>query len=537
MSTNLIGYLGPNSYPAIVSSIFNKLNESTADTISGNEILKSCIQKLNESITPILDLKEFTTNAEQVAPNDAKLATIIEFARNEVKNGDLNFMINLAKEEHYQGMSRTGLPSPQATLRSIESEFNEPASIIEQGIKKGIFDSLESNLYMELKSIISDDKSKNPVVQPNQRTDISNSLNESYSQFGNIVTYSPVGIKVEDVANNRTLLLTESDVLSFDKATESFFSLNESEINGLNIPLTHKSLMGAISTLGYNPETQVFSLNESWDFNLMIAKNGTVSINNTPIEKTEVVGLLMESIAVYESDAALHGKNFEKAKFTKDADNFIMLMENHDRLLNFDKLRTIRNLNDGKYVVVDRNENKIPVIITSTTGAKLFESYGELVNEASVLLNESIYSLFTNHLQAEHKFIQLRESQIVSLLEGQKELNTLLSDVRNLIPIAEEGSPAMEKLNEQQATLSAGLDKNLENLNFLKNKANLYYNPIFESKKAFKIGDEVTTGTGINGKIIKMSGDDVFVMVDYENGKIDKYEREFDIDQLQHLQD
>lgn len=477
----LINYLGKTSYPAIVQSVAEKFKNVECSTETGNVLVNEFFVKLQESSTPILDLKEFTTNAEKVAPNDTKLADVIDFARKEVRagGGDLNFLINLAKEEHFATLSRTGFPSPEQTIKAIESEFNEPASVIEQGIKAGLFDTLKSDLLMEIKSIVSDNKSKNKVVQPKDNLAITN-ISESFNMITeDIVAYNPIGVRVEDSIQNRILFLTESDVLSYDKKTESFFNLNESELKDLTISDSYKRLMGAINNLAYNPKETVFSLKEAWDFDLSITKDGLVKINDDVIvQKEEVKTLLIESITNYQNKANVEGKTFNKLDYTKDADNFLMLLENHGKLINIDNLSVIRNLTTQKYVVVDKNVGSIPVIVTSTNGGKLFESFNQLTEAIDTLLEtDKSKELFTEQFLFESNLINEKNVMIQELKESQSELNKIISDVRKMKKIADVDSPAMEKLNEQEKIATDNLDKNMAKLQQISN-VNIYYNPL-----------------------------------------------------------
>ena len=495
MNKNIL-YLGENSYPAVCHKISEKFKNTDCDTISGNSLVSEFFVKLNESVTPLLDLKDFNTNAEKVAPNDTKLMDIIAFARKEVKNGDLNCLVNLAKEEHLQNMSRTGMPGVDRIIKDTEDLYNAPATVIEQGIKNGLFDNLESKLLMEIKTILSDEPlSKNKIIQPMDSSNITNinvtpqDLNESHNEaqfVGNLVMYSPIGVKVEDIPNNRILMLTENDVLTFDNASKTFYNLNESETQNLNIPDSHIRLMTSISTLSYNPETEGFSLNEAWDFGLTLTKEGNVVLdkngNNINIQKSDVSSFLMESINKYSEDYQITGKTFPKALYTKDADNFIMLMENHSKLVKLDSLKTIRNLNESNnYVIVDTRKDLVPVIISSTNGGKLFENYVDLANECSVILNENVGQFFATKINNEYNFNLKKNEKITLLMESQKELNGVILDVRNLKAIAEENSPAFEKLHENESELTIKLNENIEELNFYRNKANIYTAPNFVS--------------------------------------------------------
>lgn len=470
-------YLGPNSYPAVVGSIHKALEEVTCDTMTGTDLVSKALVVMNESETPILDLKDFTTNAEKVAPNDTSLMAVIDFARKQVKNGDLNCLINLAKEEHLQEQSRNGLPTPESIKKNWEEIMNQPASAIEEGIKAGLFKDLDSKLYMELENIISEDgkknKSKNKVTDPDDHA-IGNIMNESLVLTDNLAVYMPVGVRMEDPANNRMLMLTESAVLAYDRAGNYFTSLNESEISALKIPETHARLMSAVNDLAYNPKDDTFSLNENWDFALSLNEGGVTlekNGNRVQMEKADVPAFLMESIQLY----AQQNKNFNTTKFSRDADNFNMLANNYERLTKLDGLRVIRSLNESeKFVIVDTRERIQPTFITSYAGPKLFENYQDLAKDASTLLNESVDFLFAERIDFEKDFADKKHGYVVALTESQKVLNNMAKRVKNLKNVAAEDSIAMDNLNEQENLINNGIKKNLNVLDKLINQSSPY---------------------------------------------------------------
>ena len=475
-NSQIISYLGPNSYPAIVSQIFTKLENAKVETLAGNELIQKAIKNLNESITPMLDLKEFTTNAEKIAGNDVKLADILSFITKNVKSGDLNFLINIAKEEHFKEMSRTGFPSPEATIKNYKENFDEPSSIIEQGIKNGIIDKLKSNLLMEIKTSLEPDK--NVIVNADDVTIVMNENQVLYNN--NLVMYTPIGISMEDIKNNRILLLTENDVLSYNRKDLDFEKIDNVELMNLEIPEGHKKMMSAIQQLTFNPIEESFSLNESWDFDLKLTKDGSLLLskgdNKNNINKKDLPNFLLESINFYDSQV-VKNKNFNRDAYLKDADNFVLLTENHDRLIKLDKLKTIRNLSENNnYVVIEPNSVKAPKLICGSglTETKIFESYENLNNECNNILSTKLTGLFENQLNIEKTFNKEKFETIVELRESQKELNNVLQETESLINIAQENSPAMEKLLEAKGELSKKLDENIVNLNFQINKNNLY---------------------------------------------------------------
>ena len=461
-SFNIITYLGKNSYPAILKNINESLKTCDCNSLVGQDLVSDCYKKLNESKTPIMEVKEFITKAEQVAGDDVKLCEIIEFCKKSFVSGDFNFLINLCKEDHFAKLLRTGHPSPEQTISEFKKLFSEPSSVIQQGIVNGVFDSLESEMLKNVKREIT-------KVEPQK-------LNESLYK-GSLIRYSPIGIKLEDMKNDRVLLLLESDVITYNNRTKNYKSLNENEISSLTIPKEYVSMMTAINSLSFNPVDDSFSLNESWDFDLKLLKDGTVKINENNMSIADVRQLLLESIQIYSVNPEKIGKPFNRFDYTKDADNFLLLMENNSSLIKFDKLETIKNLFENKYILFDKSEvNDInePKILSSTKGEMLFESYNQMVTECNEILNENIGDLFESQIRHENISIQKRNNKIVSLNENQKELNQKIIDVNNLKNIAENGSPAMIKLNEQEKMLDKLLDDNINEMDHYKNKWKLY---------------------------------------------------------------
>lgn len=444
---------GTNSYINIVDEITEVIKNAEASTLTGAQLLSEVYDKLNESKTPIMELRAFQTGAEAIAGDDVKLKDILKFITKKVTtNGDLNFLINLCKEEHFSELTRLNHPSPEATVKSIEDEFSKPGSVIEQGIKSGLFDGLKSKLLNRIKVDLSITEDK--------------PLNESKILFNNnLVKYSPIGIKLEDIDNNRLLMLTESEIFSLDRVNKSFSKVTDN----VNIPESHGRLMTALNSCGYSPETNSFCLNENWDFNLQLNANGEVTVNDRPIPQNKVKDLLLESVKTYVGDP-MKVEGFNKLTYLKDADNFIALMENHKHLICLDTIEVIKNLNESSYVILDKSgvyEKNEPKVLSSSNGYsnKLFESYGELVSTVNTLLSQPITNLFESQLSKEAELINDRNSKIVSLNEAQKEINENIEKVRNLKNLAQVNSPAMETLNSQETVLLTKLNENIAELN------------------------------------------------------------------------
>lgn len=466
-----IELLGDESYPAILNEIYSKIQKAKCETNVGEEIRMNLFKRLNESITPLHEIKAFVTGAEKIAGDDTTICDIVKFCNTKLGSSDLNYIINLCKEEHFANLSRANHPSPQSTVEAIEKQFNKPSSVIEAGIKSGIFDGLQSKLLNKVKVNLSEQKPLNESEQFNGQL-----LGD------NLIKYNPVGIKLELEDSNRVVFLTESFVLGYDDTTEGFENLNESEIE---IPTEHKSLMLAINSLPFDPENNTFSLNENWDFDLQLnSATDTVTVNGKKLPKDKVRNILLESVKVYEGNKSLV-PGFSRMKYLRDADNFIALCENTESLIKFDQLDVIKNLNENTYVVFDTNvvEKKPSVLISNAIEPnKLFESYDDMIAEcnkslspAENLMNSKVlHNLFESQIINEQKLLNTRNSKIVSLTESQSELNLKLKKVIDLKSIAEPGSPALKKLYEQEETLSKLYNENLETLNSYKNNFKLY---------------------------------------------------------------
>lgn len=448
MDTTLLNYLGKNSYPAILSVISEKLMSAEADTIAGTEILKNAFVKLQESVTPVMDLKEFTTNAETLAPHDAKLGEIVDFVRKNVKSGDLNFLINLCKEQHISNQTRAGFPAPQQTIKIIESEFNEPASIIEAGIKKGIFDALDSNLLMSLKTDLG--ASKNPIDKEAAKGNVDLQL------FENFAIYHPVGIRYEK--DDSIVMLTENCVL--EKIGDAFSQIAGDAVDAVqNISIPYRRLMQSISSLPYDPNNETFSLNNEWDFDLTIQNDGkvvaTVGDVNKPIDNADVPKLLLESINKY----AAFNSDFDRQSYVNDADNFIILMENHNKLIKMDTYKVIKNLDSNDFVILNESA-KNAVIVAASKSVNQPKNHTELLESVSNIVNGKINDfkpLFESQIAIEQNQAFERQETLNNLFEQQKELNIGIKKTRQLKNIAEADSPAFEQLFETETKLEAKL--------------------------------------------------------------------------------
>lgn len=450
--------LGKNSYPVILMEIVDKIENAKAETLSGEEILRKIYKNLNESITPMLELKPFITDAEKIAPDDKTIKEVVDFCKTRTGNGDLNFIINLCKEEHFANMNRMKHPSPEKTVENIKDYFNKSTTEIEKGINEGIFDDLQSDLLKKVKR----------DLEINEEKPKSDNLSESEILLsGEYVKYNPVGIKYTDYDKNRVVILCENEILEVD-TNGNYRSLKENEIN---IPNEHTKLLLALQSAKYNPETNEFGLYNNWDFDLKISKEGKVILNGkTIVDNKDIPALLMESIDEYVASQAINEN--QKQSYIRDADNFITLVENHKNLILMDELNVVKSLNEDSYIMYDRNSiNNKPLILSigkeKNKEYDLFESMCEDCNKFLGMNGKLFEGLMFNQIHRERKMIEDKHKKIVTLNEEQKSLNENITKVKKLMEMADENSPAASKLKQQYTILDEKLNENINKLSKL----------------------------------------------------------------------
>lgn len=447
--------LGETSYQGVIKAIKDKMMSlKSCDTITGNDILGKAFKKLNESETPILDLKEFTTNAEQIAPDDTKLMDIVNFCREKTKGGDLNFLINLCKEEHFKNLRRNFHPSPNQTIQNIKTMFEAPSSVIEEGIKNGLFDSLESDL---LKSIKKDMSLNEKPIQ----------MNESV-MIGKVIRYNPIGIRYEDTKTNKVVHLMENDVISFNPEDGSSRRLSNKEIIDMDINPASRRMMHAIQSCHYNPKDNTISLKESWDFNCYL-RDGECFVNDKKISKENLRQLLLESINTYDMFPN-KVKDYNKTNYLQDSDNFLMLFENYDNIIKYDNLEVLRSQEDNSYVMMDKANTingVVPRIISSSNPSlnnKEFVSFEEMGADCSKILHDNIMSIFQTQIKNEQELRMQKFEKEQELKSDIKELNENIAKLENIKNIAEEGSKSFIECSRRIHILNESLSGKITEL-------------------------------------------------------------------------
>ncbi|KAA6378259.1 MAG: hypothetical protein EZS28_026214, partial [Streblomastix strix] len=187
---------------------------------------------------PMMSIKPYITGPNYLDKKDPNVTEVIDYCKSEIKKGDLNFQINLAKEDHVFNLMQHHHPAADKTLDSIKDEFNKPSGEIVENIVNGVYDRLNSRLFESIK------KNFDLVPENTHITPLLESLlNLDYREKGdNLIQYCPVGIMVEDKKNNRIIYLVEHDILTYDIENEEFINLNE-QSNELGLTNDHLAFL------------------------------------------------------------------------------------------------------------------------------------------------------------------------------------------------------------------------------------------------------------------------------------------------------
>lgn len=489
-------------YDKVVSNIKNHiLNNSDVDTPEGQKLLNENINKIFESNTPILDLKEFKTNAQQVAPHDKKLMDILKFVNKNVKNSpSLNVLLNIAKEEHLQNVNRADEPEADETIQKLKQYWNAGDSEIEQAFKNGIFKDLKSNLAMNLKSDLIPDSKETKILNIPQEAPIDKLL----ESLQDLQIFSPIGVLWDDEVNNQKYAFVEDNILQINQLDneikyETLTPVGVSNISS-RIPESLKRFTTAFNELSYDPIKNEFrpALNH-WDFDIKISSEGKVLLyENDEISQTasyitveldDLKGLFIETLE-YLKQTELSENSINDLK--RDADNFIIVALNYNKLFLFEDLLQLQSLFENNYAIFPdnvlklNNDNKegekyvelIAGSVDKTT--QKFKSYEELVNainkNVGLKTEKSVNKIFESNLSLEFNKKFDRQNKIGLLTEQQNQINSEIISKNNLLKIAQPGSPAQEKLQVELDKLNSDLEQNLQDINYYVNDFQLLDN-------------------------------------------------------------
>lgn len=469
-----------DTYNSMIDKIQKYIVNVVPDTIDGQKFLNENISKIFESKTPVLELKEFKTNAQQIVSHDAKMMDIVKFINKNVKDSPtLNILINIAKEEHMQQNLRANQPAEDETIKALEQYWQAGDSEIEQAVRNGIFNKLKSNLLMDLKSDLIPDSPETPIIKITEKTTPIKQLLESIQD---LVVYNPIGVLWEDKENNQQYAFTGQDILQIQQTSGEDTEYVKSNIPVEKRPANLQKILTALDQLSYDPQSKRFGLAmPQWDFKLVIEENGHCHLiedfATTEVAKEDLKSLLGETLSLLSSDGTLSDIDLNQLK--NDADNFILIAYNFDKLIMFDDLYQIQNLNENTYVILNEsifdldNLTLKMVAGTNTEESMTFKSYNEMVFEIhkniGLRSENSVNRLFTDHLQNENSKLFDRQNKIGKLKSEQEALNKEITNKQNLLTIASEDSPAYERLVSDLNKLNTDLDQNLTELNLLIN--------------------------------------------------------------------
>lgn len=455
-------------YRDIINDIKEYITEHPAEEFQSKKLIDSLFESLVSSPVPLHEIKKFKTNAQEIESNDKTLADIVKFINKNVKESpSLNTLINIAKEEHLINNGRANQPDADEIVSALNKYWDAGETEIEKAIKDGIFKDIKSNLMFELQNDLGV-TSVNKIIKVPQQAPVLEKLTESLQDY--VSVYNPVGIDF-DGDDNKKYALVEENVYEIgnNKLTPAGTTPN--------IPENLAALNRAVNSLAYDPIKGEFSIpSEKWDEEMVIGEDGKVRLIHdnvvTTIDDNDVVNYVW---AVYEVlEEHLETKDLIEVK--KQAEDFILVYLNFEKLAKFDNLYTLRSHDNDYYAVIEDdvilNENadvEIAMLIDRDNKEKrVFKSYSELVNEINSKIGiegeKAINKVFESHIIKENNAGVEKAEKVSALNEAQKDLNKKIQNKENLLAIAEKGSPAEKKLQAELDKLNQELEKNLQEL-------------------------------------------------------------------------
>lgn len=438
--------LAQNGYQAVVNNVASAIYNTKAETKKGANLLKTTFQALMESETPMLVVKEFITNAQELDDVDATIGELMKTIKKHIHGNDLNYIINLCKEEHFANLNRSGHPDVKSTIADIEKLLQLPGNQIAELIKKGAFDKLDSKLLNETKVSLD--------MYVDETEDVAKDLNENYYESPKgFQSYTPIGFMVDDKKHGKVMLV-ECCVLSYNQEHNMF-----NQVEGFSPTYSQQHLLKAIQETSFNPATDEYIVNIQntgidEDFEMSLDTTlGEVYIQQEKVASEDVRLMLAQKIA--ELQAAGHVIE----PLVTQVDNFLALVENKDSLVRFDTLNSV--MYNGNKIVL--NEKQI-LQEGSQPVQRLFESYTAMVNESSKQLGVDISELYKPCLDGELGVATQRAMEKEKLISEQKNLNAEITKLEALLKVAEPNSPAEERLTREIYQARKKLDKVLQDL-------------------------------------------------------------------------
>lgn len=451
----LVEYLGENSYPAIKQKLFESINSCKPSTLKGEKMLHELKVNLNESSTPMMQIKAFETNAESVSKEDVNLSEILKFISKTKEQGDFNFLINLCKEEHFANMRRMNVPTPEETLSEIEHLFDEPNNAVIEAINKNLFNGIESQLYNDIKTDLTNSDSISPEtgfpksknkIQPMKGKGVV--LNENTG----LVKFNPVAVKYVQPDGN--IYLTPFSALQSVKNNE-----NKWQVVDVNLPPSYQKLSNALANLNYDYENDEFKTTEGlWDFDMCINSAGECEVSSEEngrktIESNDLKEFFVESMN-WAPDPTL------KDQMIEEADNFIALANNYNKLIKLDEISVIKN--DNNYIVIDDNEKLPKLLVNSKTNEVSFDLFSKMIENLNESFGENVAPTFDSKLSTEADIITGRYAKREQLTKDKANLDMLIESTQKILSISDKDSPSFQKATKELKQLNEAMSLNFQ---------------------------------------------------------------------------
>lgn len=446
--------------------------------------LKPYFNRIFESATPMLSVSEFKTNAQAISADNNTLQELIKFIDKNTKNSapSLNLILGIAKEEHIENNLKHNLPAIDKVVEKIEEYKDSSDSEIEQAIRNGIFKNTNSkllnNVKVDIDGLIPDDmnKSKNTITKVPEQAPIDKLL----ESLQDVAVFNPLGTVFEDFETNQKIAYINGDMF----AMESFKDrINFTPVANNNFPDNLIKFNDALHNLKYNPfDNSLEPSSDLWDFRVYISLDGIyIETKYNPMNTRQEIPvedlsqLFAETIEIL-MEKDITPEQLEELKL--DANRFLIIASNKDKLIQFGDLMQIQNLNTDKYVIVptdvvmNESEDVVKKIVASSEGKEeSYPTYQELVwninKRVGIETEKSIGEIFKAQLFKESSNKIMIEQKITTLKTQQSELNKQIQTKQELLKIAESDSPASIKINKELETLNKQLEDNINEIESL----------------------------------------------------------------------
>lgn len=469
-------YAGEKSYPVILENIKNFVLFQESNTIEGKKILETSHKILNESHSPLLDLHEFFKNDLEVVGNNTTLGEIVDFMKKETTGGDLNFLINLAKEEHYKNLNRLGVnydgTTGDDTLKSLESYWGEPESVLEKLVKEGTFNGLKSEIAKDAYRSLNDEgKADNKINKDfgTEQDDLTK-LNESFETIldldskNDLVAYSPIGVGVEDLESNNVCILSKFGLYRLNN-TNGLYREDESLTDKI-LTAENRKVLDAINHIEFDPSTDEFSLSDKWDFDMILNKD---IVTNETIIKLYAKGNAEDYVEIPRDELkdflfeSLNQINPNDLGMIREADRFMLLADNLGTLIKLNDVIVVENQTANKYVVFDKTSELVaPKLIDCSLGhAMEFPTYTEMLGtiqnvlETSNLEGKGILEYFQSKLDEEKTIALSKQEELRTLEVALNNASTKIKELNGILTIADPESEIYKSTKAELETVNA----------------------------------------------------------------------------------